>query len=189
MSAPNPRITGMLEAYRQGDSGALDAIVPAVYRRLKIIAGKQLRSRNGTLSPTALVHELFVKLKDGQTLKATDTRSFIRMAAACMRRLIVDIVRRQQAEKRGGGEVRITLDEQEVAAPTEDVNLAALNEALEKLTAQDERLARVVELRYLLGLTIEETAEALESSPMTVKRDWAMARAWLRRELGTNVED
>ena len=185
MSAPNPRITGMLDAYRQGDARALDQIVPAVYRRLKIIAGKQLRARNGTLSPTVLVHELFVKLRDGQTLQATDTRSFIRMAAACMRRLLVDIVRRQQAEKRGGGELRVTLNEEAMQAPGEDVDLAALNEALEKLTAQDKRLAEVVELRYLLGLTIEETAEALESSPMTVKRDWALARAWLRRELGT----
>jgi RNA polymerase sigma-70 factor (ECF subfamily) len=130
-----------------------------------------------TLQPTALVNEVYVRLA-GAT-QWHNRRHFFGAAAQAMRRILVDHARRKYAEKRGAGLERVTLTDLDVSAPEEDLDVLAVNDALELLAQEDERLAEVVNLRFFVGMSIEETAQALDTSPATVKRDWAFARAWL----------
>ncbi len=186
MTIPDQGVTGLLQAWGGGDHAALDQLVPIVYEELHRQAQRYLRreSPGHTLQTTALVHEAYLRLVDQRQARWQNRAQFFGVAAQLMRRILVDHARRHQAAKRGGSAIQVPLDEGGVAAVESDVDLVALDDALTRLAGLDPQQARVVELRYFTGLGIEETAEALGISPATVKREWAMARAWLRRELG-----
>jgi RNA polymerase sigma factor (TIGR02999 family) len=186
MATPGHDVTGLLQAWGGGDPAALDQLVPIVYDELHRQAQRYLRRENPghTLQTTALVHEAYLRLVDQREARWQNRAQFFGVAAQAMRRILVDHARRHQAAKRGGSAVPVPLEEGEVAAAGSDVDLVALDDALTRLAALDPQQARVVELRYFTGLGIAETAEALRISPATVKREWAMARAWLKRELG-----
>lgn len=162
----------------------IDALMPEVYAELRRVAAAYLRrERPGqTLQPTALVNEAYVRLA-GQHPKFQNRAHFCAIAANAMRQILVERARARHALKRGGGAARITLNEGLAASPEPVVDVAALDEALTRLAALDPEQARIVELRFFGGLTVEETAEAIGVSPATVKRHWAVARAWLAREL------
>ena len=171
-----------------GDHNAVEELMPLVYNELRRLAASYLRrERPGqTLQATALVHEAFVRLIGEKTTRWQNRTHFLAIAALSMRQILVQRARARKAAKRGGDPERITLDEQLIAAtgaPGQSVDLVALDTALEKLAALDERQAKIVELRYFGGLSVEEAAEVLDVSPATIKRDWTLARAWLKREL------
>jgi RNA polymerase sigma factor (TIGR02999 family) len=181
-----PDVTRLLEAWKNGDMSAADRLLPLVYDELHRAAARAMRSEGPghTLQPTALVNEVYLRFAGGGYADWQSRAHFYGAAAQAMRRILVDHARSRDSAKRGGGERAITLDEErdaQVESSTFDV--IDLNDALEKLREMDADQARIVELRYFTGLTIDETAEALNISPATVKRDWATARAWLRREL------
>jgi RNA polymerase sigma factor (TIGR02999 family) len=179
-------ITALLQRMQGGDPDAVNELVPLVYDQLKQIARHQMRSRkrSHTLSPTALVHEIFLKLKKAGAVKSRDRAHFFAIAAQTMRWLLADNVRARHSEKRGGDQIaRVEFDENQHTPPADD-DLRMLEDALKKLETMDPRACRVVELRQLVGLSIQETADALGISPMTVKRDWLVAKAWLANELG-----
>ncbi len=178
-------VTEMLLAWNRGEPGALDRLLPAVQKELHRVArGYMRRERpDHTLQATALVNEAYLRLVDQTRVTWKNRAHFIAVAARLMRRILVDHARHRAAKKRGGPDLRLTLAS-DVAAPDEkNVDLVALDTALEKLEALEPRQARVVELRFFGGLTREEAAEALDVSPVTVKRDWIAARAFLYREL------
>jgi len=183
-------VTRLLVASRKGDATAFDRLLPLVYDELRRVARRQLsrHRRSLTLEATGLVHEAYVKLADQTHLDARDRGHFLAIAARAMRQLIVDHARRRQAEKRGGRESPLPLDGLEVAARAEADHLRELDEALGRLAAHSERMARVVECRFFAGYSEEETATALDTSLRTVQREWQKARAWLRVELGGGVE-
>ncbi len=185
-AGPDPgEVTQLLRDLQDGEPDAGDRLLPLVYEELRRIAGGFMaRERAGhTLQPTALVNEAFIRLA-GQKDSAWQSRShFMSIAAAAMRRVLVDHARARAAEKRGGGKDPLTLREGLIQSPTGDVDVLALNEALERLTQLNARQGRVVELRFFGGLNVEEAALVLGVSAATVKRDWQHARAWLRREL------
>lgn len=178
-------VTELLAAWGAGDTGASDALVPLVYEELRRQARRALR-REGeghTLQATALVHEAWLRL-DGQHDARWESRShFLAVAAQTMRRVLVDHARARRAQKRGGGEVQISLDDAHAAVAPDTVDVLALDDALALLAAMDARKARLVELRYFAGMSIPEAAAALGVSQATVIREWAVARMWLRREL------
>jgi len=178
----------MLESWSAGNPEALERLMPLVYDELRRVASRHLgrERREHTLQPTALVHEAYLRLVDQRSAKWRSRAQFFAVAARVMRRILVDHARARGAAKRGQGAVRVSLDDvRPPAAPArgDEVDLVALDAALERLADLDERQARIVELRYFAGLSIEETAGALGIGAATVKRDWALARAWLRREL------
>lgn len=178
-------ITDLLLAWSEGDRQAFDRLVPLVYAELRRQARVQLaREREAhTLQPTALVHEAFLRLVDQRSARWQNRAQFFGVSAQLMRRILVDHARARDAAKRGGGAVRISLDEAPEAAASPETDVLLLDEALERLASLDERQARVVELRYFGGLSVEEAAAVLDVSEITIKRDWAMAKAWLFREL------
>lgn len=179
------QVTQLLIGWREGDRHALDALTPLVYQELRCIARRHLqREKPGhTLQSTALVHEAYLRLID-QNVTWQNRAHFFGMAAQFMRRILVDHARGKQAAKRGGEDaLRMTLDEGIAVAEGRDLDLVALDDALTRLAGMDPQQSRIIELRFFAGLSIEETAEVLGISPATVKRDWAMARAWLFREL------
>jgi RNA polymerase sigma factor (TIGR02999 family) len=178
-------ITQLLIKWRNGDQAALNELVPQIYDELRRLAKHYLRQeRPGhTLRTTALVHEAYLRLVDEKDVDWQNRAHFFGIAAVRMRHILVEYARSRQAAKRGGGEFRVSLSEADRLAEEPDVSLLALDEALERLEALDPHKSRIVELRYFGGLTIEETAEVLKISPATVKRDWSMARAWLRSEI------
>ena len=181
-------VSQLLAAARQGEPGAVDRIMPLVYQRLRLLARRQLRRlRPGqTLQTTGLVHEAYLRLVDKQNANWQDRNHFFCVAAVAMRQILVDYARRQQAKKRGGGAAKVTLEDIGAGAEAPRagaVELLDLDRALEALAASDERLCRLVELRYFAGLTVPETAEALGLSERTVKRDWRKARAFLHRHM------
>jgi len=189
---PDPaHVTGLLLAWGGGDASALEALLPAVYAELRVQARRAMRHETPghTLQTTALVHEAYLRLVDQQRVGWQNRAQFFGVAAQLMRRILVDHARARLAEKRGGGAAAVTLSDVAAADPTtgggDGVDVLAVHEALERLAALDPDQARVVELRYFGGLTIEETAAALGISPATVKREWAVARGWLRRELAS----
>ena len=185
---PSRSVTELLGAWGRGDRAALDALVPSVYAMLLQQAERALRGQppGHTLQPTALIHEAYVRLVNQPGVGANSRTHFFAVAAMVMRSVLVDHARARQRVKRGGDNRAVTLGAaDDVASPQDEVDVVALDEALTRLAAQDARKARVVALRYFVGLSIEETAQALESSPATVKREWSAARAWLRRELMT----
>jgi len=178
-------VTDLLLAWSEGDRQALDRLVPVVYSELRRRAAAQLARERGphTLQPTALVHETFLRLVDQRSARWQNRAQFFAVAARLMRRILVDHARARAAAKRGGDALRISLDDADEAPVASETDVLHLHRALEKLASLDERQAQVVELRYFGGLSVEEVAGALELSAITVKRDWAMARAWLYREL------
>ncbi len=181
-------VTVWLARLRQGDTEALDRLVPLLYDELRSVARRLLRGeRPGqTLSTTALVHETYLRLLEARQLTAEDRADFLAAAAVTMRRLLVDAARRRLADKRGGGAAHLPLDElaDAIAAPEADAELLALDEALDTLGAASPRACRVVELRFFAGLSLDETAASLALSSKTVQRDWLAARAWLRARIG-----
>jgi RNA polymerase sigma factor (TIGR02999 family) len=187
--APAPgEVTQLLSEYRGGKREALDRLLPIVYGELRSMAARYLRAERGdhTLQPTALVHEAYVRLVGQRDVDWQNRAHFFGVAAQIMRRLLVDHARTSRRRKRGGGDLKIPLEEAGELADGGvggDVDLVALDDALERLAALSPKQSRIVELRYFGGLSIEETAEVLGVSTMTVKRGWAMARAWLHREL------
>lgn len=184
MSEPG-EITQLLAAASAGDRSALDRVVPLVYDELRRLAHRQLAGERPehTLNTGALVHEAYLKLAGLERLEWRDRAHFFAVAAGAMRRILIDYAVRRRAAKRGGGARHEPLDRVMIAAGERAEELLALDEALERLRALDERQSRVVECRFFAGMSIDETAAALDISPATVKRDWMMARAWLNREL------
>lgn len=180
-------ITDLLSAWGGGDGDALGRLLPLVYHELRRVASRRLaRERpDHTLQPTALVHEAYLRLA-GQSRARWDGRAqFFAIAARLMRRVLVDHARARAATKRGAGRTIVGVDlDAHVPLSRTRVDVLALDAALERLSREDERLARVVELRHFAGLSVVETARALGSSSATVKRDWSLARAWLFKELG-----
>lgn len=184
MAADGSDVTRLLLAWSDGHAAAGDALMVAVYGELRRMArGYLRRERAGhSLPPTALVHEAYVKLVDQQRVKWQNRAHFFAIAARVMRRILVDHARGRASAKRGRGATFTLLDvDARVEAP--DVDIVALDLALEKLAGIDERQSRLVELRFFAGLTVEEAAAALGIAPITVKRDWALARTWLYREI------
>ena len=179
-------ITHLLKAWSEGDEQALDRLTPLVYAELRQQAARYLRRerRGHTMQTTALINEAYLRLIDAKEVRWQGRAHFFAIAANLMRRILVDHARRRDAEKRGGSQIRLTLDHTIAAAKRSDVDLLAIDEALTRLAAIDPQQAQVVELRFFSGLSVEETATALGISPRTVKRDWSVARAWLRREIG-----
>jgi RNA polymerase sigma-70 factor (ECF subfamily) len=191
-SAGSADVTGLLVAWSEGDSGALDALMPVVYAELRRQARRALRreATGHTLQPTALVHEAYLKLVGQAPSRWRGREQFFGVAARCMRQVLVDAARTRRAAKRGGGAHPITLSDVEglAAAPAaageaDGDDVIALDAALTRLAALDPGQARVVELRYFAGLTLDDTAATLGISPATVSREWTVARRWLRREL------
>ena len=179
-----PDVTELLVAWTKGDEAAGAPLMDAVYDELRRMARVHLRRerRDHSLSGTALVHEAYVKLVDQRRVRWQSRAHFFAVAARVMRRLLVDHARARDAQKRGRSFLTTELGA-DVAVDPPGIDLLALDDALEKLMALDERKARLVELRFFGGLTVEETAEVLDIAPITVKRDWALARTWLYREL------
>ena len=179
-------VTRIIAELSQGDRSAAQRLLPHVYAELRELASGmfQQQRQSHTLQPTALVHEAYLKLVGSADQGWTSRKHFFDVAAMAMRQLLADHARRLASQKRGGGMCRVTLSD--VATPiedTSDIDLFVLDEAMEKLSSLDPRQGRIAELRYLAGLTVEETAEVLDVSPRTVKLDWQMARSFLRREL------
>jgi len=182
---PAGEVTELLVKWSEGDERALDELLPIVYAELRRIADNYLRRENSghTLQATALVHEAYMRLVNAQNLEWQNREQFFGISANLMRRILVDHARTATAVKRGGDVPDLPLDEAHAVSTESDESLLVLDEALDKLAEIDPQAARIVELRYFAGLTIEETAEILKTSPMTVKREWATARAWLHREI------
>jgi RNA polymerase sigma factor (TIGR02999 family) len=177
--------TDLLLNSTSGDRQALDRLMPIVYDELRRIAHRELgRARpNQTLATTEVVHEVYLRLVDQSRVARIERIRFLAIAAVAMRRIVIEYARRGRAQKRGGGERPVSFDDAAVAGEDRGEMLVALDEALTRLGALDERLARVVECRYFGGLTEEETAEALGVTARTVRRDWVKARSWLYVEL------
>ena len=177
-------ITQLLAALRAGDGDALDVLVPLVYEELREMAHRHLARRpRGSLNTTAIVHEAYLRFAKRNGVSPNDRVHFFAISARAMRQILIDHARRHLAGKRGGGVTHEVLDERQIAVEARAAELVDLDQALEKLGSLDERLARVVELRFFAGLSVEEAAEALDVAPRTVKRDWQKARAFLFHEL------
>src|SRR6476646_10325612 len=186
MSTPEG-VTQLLIDWSKGDQAALDRLMPLVYSELRRLASNYLRrERQGhTLQPTALVNEAYLRLVDQKHAKWQNRAQFFGISAQLMRRILVDHARQHQAVKRGGAkQQRLSITSAERVAKQPEIDLLALNVALDELTIMDPQQAQIVELKFFGGLSIEETAEVLGISHATVERDWKMARAWLRRQLG-----
>ena len=190
--APTPSdVTGLLLSWSNGDGAAGERLLPAIYAELHRQAERAMRRERGehTLQATALVNEAYLRLVDQRRVEWHNRAHFFGIAAQMMRRVLVDHARGRLAAKRGGDARQVTLGHAiDAGVPADDadgVDVLALHEALERLAVLDPPQARLVELRYFGGLNIDETADALGVSPATVKREWAVARAWLRRELAT----
>jgi RNA polymerase sigma factor (TIGR02999 family) len=187
-------ITLLLHAAASGQQGDLDALMGAVYQDMRRLAASHLSGerRGHTLSPTALVHEAYVKLIDQRSTNWTDRLHFFAIAARIIRRILIDHARSRDADKRGGGDranrTMIRIGEQDIAAPERDVDLIALDEALQELAQLDAQQARIVELRYFGGCTVDEVAELLRIGKRTVDRDWQAAKAWLLVRLSEDGE-
>lgn len=182
------QITALLMQWSQGDDQALDQLTPLIYQDLRRLASYLLRGERPqhTLQPTALVNEAYLRLANDNKVTWQNRNHFFAVAARVMRHILVDYARFHQRAKRGGGVALLPLDEVFVFAPEASSDLLALNDALDRLGQLDPRKARVVELRFFGGLTVEETADVLQLSPNTILRDWNMAKAWLKREISND---
>jgi RNA polymerase sigma factor (TIGR02999 family) len=177
-------ITDLLQRWDENSPEALEALLPLVYDQLKVMASRRIQGENGreALQPTELVHEVYLRLAATRHPAFRDRAHFYGVVAALMRRILVDLGRKRNARKRGALAVHVQLDETRVTEES-GLDFEALDRALERLAAQDAQQARIVELRYFGGLSIQETAAQLGVSNATVKRDWVVAKAWLLREL------
>lgn len=177
--------THLLDEYRNGNRNALDALFPLVYDELKRLAAARLRDerKDHTLQPTALVHEAYMRLVDQHSNDWQNRAHFFGLAAEMMRRILVNHAVARNADKRFGNQTRLALDEAVSFVQEREVDLILLDESLKKLAEFDELQAKIIELRFFTGLTIEETAEVLGISESTVKREWRVAKAWLHNEL------
>jgi len=185
-----PDVTVLLRNWAGGDQNALDQLTPVVYDELRRLAASYMRRerQDHTLQSTALVNEAYLKLVDQKNVVWQNRAHFFGIAAQMIRRILVDHARAHKAEKRGGGLGVLSLDEAIGVPEKRDVEILALHDALTRLGELDEQQARIVELRFFTGLSIEETAEVVGVSPATVKREWAAARAWLFREISRKAE-
>lgn len=193
MSAPaGERITQLLQTWQQGDARSGEELVPLVYAELRKMASIRLSAERGghTLQPTALVHEAWLRLMQQHGASWQNRAQFFAIASQAMRRILVDHARRRQADKRGAGSVPVPIDDLQdvLISPVPDDQMLALDAALERLAALDDRQAKIVELRFFGGLSIEETGVVLALSPTTIKREWATARVWLFREIQRHTE-
>ncbi len=185
MLAPG-QVTQWLQRLHEGDEAALEHLVPLLYDELRGMAQQQLRHERPahTLNPTALVNEVYIKLVQREQLHATHRTEFLAIAGRTMRRILVDYARAKKRLKRGGGEVPVSLDEADTFLTSQEADeVLALDEALDRLAAMNERASQVIQYRFYSGLTLDETAEVLGVSVKTVQRDWLSARAWLRKEV------
>jgi RNA polymerase sigma-70 factor (ECF subfamily) len=180
-------LTGLLIEWRQGDKAALDRLTPLVYDELRRIAHRYVqRERNGhTLQTTALVNEAYLRLAGAQNVDWQNRAHFFALTAQVMRHILIDHARRRHYAKRGGEAQQVSLDEAVLMPAKRAAELVVLDEALDELAKLDSRKSRVVELRYFGGLSLEETAEVLEISVMTVRRDWRAAKAWLYKAVNS----
>jgi RNA polymerase sigma factor (TIGR02999 family) len=178
-------VTQILAQWERGDQGALERLVPLVYEELRRIAARYLRSERSshTLQTTALVHEAYLRLVDENRIRWQSRAHFFGVAAKLIRNILVDHARTHNAAKRGAGAPMLQLEEAFAVSGEMDADIVAVDDALSALAKIDEQQARIVELRFFGGLTIEETAEALQISPATVKRDWILAKTWIYKEL------
>jgi RNA polymerase sigma factor (TIGR02999 family) len=178
-------ITRLLADWSNGDRQALEKLTPLVYDELRRLAGRYLRQERAghTLQSTALVHEAYMKLVGQNNVRWQNRAHFFGIAAQMIRRILVDYARAKHAEKRGSGAAQLSLDEAIALPGGKDLDLVALDDALKGLAKIDDRQSRLVELRFFTGLTIEETAEVMQMSVATAKRDWVSAKAWLSREI------
>jgi len=177
--------TGLLRAWGKGDRAALDRLMPLVHEELRRIASRYMRRERAgnSLQTTALVNEAYLRLIDVRQVEWRDRAHFFAISARMMRRILVDHARARGYQKRGGGAQRVSLDESAMVLPERPAELVKLDEALAALRAQDHRKARVVELRFFGGMSVEETAAVLNVSPQTVLRDWSLSKSWLAREI------
>ncbi len=189
MSTAQDDITTLLVRWGRGDQEALDALTPLVYQELRRLANGYLRRerQDHTLEGTALVHEAYLRLIDQNQVEWRSRNHFYALAAELIRRILVDHARARVAAKRGGANIKLSLDESLTPAQEKEQDLVSLDDALNALADADSQQSRIVELRYFGGLTIEETADVLGISPATVKRDWVMAKAFLKREMLRNA--
>ena len=181
-------VAALLQQLQQGDEQAMDALLPLLYADLRRLAAGYLRREvaDHTLQPTALVSEAYLKISGRRQLPVNSRGHFMAAAAEAMRQILVDHARRKASDKRGGKQWRVTLHEHLGSSDSVDVDVLALDQALERLEALDQRMADVVKLRYFAGLDVKDTAQVLETSPRSVNRHWTAARAWLRRELASS---
>jgi RNA polymerase sigma factor (TIGR02999 family) len=186
---PPRGVTALLGDWSRGNQTALNELLPLVYAELRRVAARQLRKERPehTLQPTALVHEAYMRLVDQRQVDWQNRAHFFGVAAQVMRRILVDHARRHGAHKRGDGVRCVSLDEVKDVAAWDEIPILALDQALARLAEVDAELAKIVELRAFGGLTIQEAAHVLSVSPSTAKREWRTARAWLNRELGSEV--
>jgi RNA polymerase sigma-70 factor, ECF subfamily len=184
-------VTQLLQAWSEGDQGAVDKLMPLVYRELHRLAQRYMaQERPGhTLQPTALVNEAYLRLVDVGKVSFQNRAHFFGVSAQLMRRILVEFARRRHSLKRGGEVQRVALEESLVVYGERGADLVALDDALRALAAIDARRSRVVELRFFGGLTVEETAEVLKVSPETVMHDWKLAKVWLLREMSGEKRD
>ena len=182
---PSSEITQLLQDWRDGDRKALDALLPLVYKELRRLAHYQLRNErpDHTLQSAALVHEAYLRMVGVNPPRWESRTHFFAIAAHLMRQILVDYARRHGAGKRGGSKYKLSLDDAMVMPRRAEVDVVALDDALQALAKIDDRLSRVVELRFFAGLSLNEISEVLEIAPATVQRDWTAARAWLHREM------
>jgi len=184
-SQPHPNVTQLLIRWGTGDHEALNELIPIIYKELRKLASSSLRRGrvHVTIQPTALVHEAYIKLADQTNTHWENRAQFFGLAAKLMHDIIIDEVRKRLALKRGGGQLRVSLSQADRFSKTSELELLELEDALAELAVTNPQHARIVELRFFGGLTIEETAEVLGISHATVERSWTFAKAWLRRQL------
>ena len=178
-------VTRILNRVHDGDPAAAEELLPLVYQELRKLAAQKMAQElpGQTLQPTALVHEAWLRLVEGEDVKWNGRAHFFGAAAEAMRRILIENARRKRAQRHGGGQAKLHIDQTEVAAPAKDEELLAVNEALEKLAARDQQKAELIKLRYFVGLTIEEAADVLGISTATANRWWTYSRAWLYEEI------
>jgi RNA polymerase sigma factor (TIGR02999 family) len=179
------QVSELLTRWSGGDASALDALTPMVYDELKRMGRRFLarRAPSPVLQPTVLVHEVWLKLATKDEVGATTRPYFLALAGKIMREILVDHFRRETAKRRGGSRVEVSLDERNLPAPAASIDILAVNDALDRLSAIKPRYAQIVELKFFAGLTIEESAAVLSVSHSTIEREWSFARIWLKREL------
>jgi len=178
-------VTHVIEAIEQGDAGAADKLLPLVYEELRKLAASKMANEaaGNTLQPTALVHEAWLRLVGNDPPKFAGRAHFFAAAAEAMRRILIDRARRKRALRHGGGQERVDIQKIDLASPDADDQLLAVNDALDKLAAQDPTEAELVKLRYFVGMTTEEAASLLDISPRTARNYWAHARTWLYHQI------